>query len=233
MRREISGSPPNDVCHVTARGLFPSAPRRGRNPPGARLERPAPAAPAAKRALPCKDPQMHQKKTLLFPSGCLPLLFLPSRITLRRGRAWSRSCLSRTRKFKSSMKGLKSRNGPWFEEDDLTFTIFPEKKEEEKKNPQTNMTDFTEPLGPRTWQQCRGWERQPCWELTPSPGLCPLRGLAGGSASRSPAPAPPAVERAVLLHRKTGTSLTFIFRVFFLRERHKVVFNNALRGSHG
>lgn len=134
MRREISGSPPNDVCHVTARGLFPSAPRRGRNPPGARLERPAPATPAAKRALPCKDPQMHQKKTLLFPSGCLPLLFLPSRITLRRGGAWSRSCLSRTRKFKSSMKGLKSRNGPWFEEDDLTFTIFPEKKKEKKKS---------------------------------------------------------------------------------------------------
>lgn len=78
----------------------------------------------------------------------------------------------------------------------------------------------------------RGWEHKPCWELTPSPGLCPLRGLAGGSASCSPARAPPAMERAVLLHPKMGTSLTF-FSFFFLRERHKVAFNNALRGSHG
>lgn len=85
------------------------------------MEQPAPATSATKRALPCTHPPTHQKKN---HSLCFPFSFILLELCFTR-KMRSVSFFSGIHDFSSSVKGIKSRNRPSFDEDDLTFTIFP------------------------------------------------------------------------------------------------------------
>lgn len=96
------------------------------------------------------------------------------------------------------MEGIKGRNRPSFDEDDLTFTLFPGTKKSADKHNQfySLCSRACRAMG---MDQCWGWEDQPCSEFGAVPGPRASRKLYQLQV--------PPMERAVLLRTKVSIPL--------------------------